>query len=148
MKNNIIQLNWDLISNKIDVSCEVDDIEESYYDDNIFIADDEEWMVLTNSEANEKASEVIKDLVWSFNSSFLSQETCIDEEVFKAIQSNNNCEDNNLAMLSIIKATCGLDEFIESAISSDGRGHSLSNYDGQEIEVEINSKYYYFYRVN
>ena len=38
--------------------------------------------------------------------------------------------------------------FIEDVISSDGRGHTISNYDGEEGEVVYNNDYYYIYRMN
>ena len=38
--------------------------------------------------------------------------------------------------------------FIEDVISSDGRGHTISNYDGEEGEVVYNNEYYYIYRMN
>lgn len=34
------------------------------------------------------------------------------------------------------------------AVLSDGRGHSLSPYDGEEHEVKIDGTWYYIYRVN
>jgi len=40
------------------------------------------------------------------------------------------------------------DGFIEDVISSDGRGHTISNYDGEEGEVVYNNDYYYIYRMN
>ena len=40
------------------------------------------------------------------------------------------------------------DGFIEDVISSDGRGHTISNYDGEEGEVVYNNEYYYIYRMN
>jgi hypothetical protein len=36
------------------------------------------------------------------------------------------------------------DEFIQDAIDSDGRGHFLSYYDGEETEIND----YYIYRIN
>jgi hypothetical protein len=40
------------------------------------------------------------------------------------------------------------DGFIEDVISSDGRGHTISNYDGEEGWVVYNNDYYYIYRMN
>ena len=38
--------------------------------------------------------------------------------------------------------------FIEDVISTDGRGHTLSSYDGEEGEVIFNDEWYYIYRTN
>ena len=40
------------------------------------------------------------------------------------------------------------DSFIEDAISTDGRGHTLSSYDGNEDEIVFNDEWYYIYRTN
>ena len=40
------------------------------------------------------------------------------------------------------------DDFIEDVISSDGRGHTLSSYDGEEGEVTYKDEWYYIYRTN
>ena len=40
------------------------------------------------------------------------------------------------------------DAFIEDVISTDGRGHTLSSYDGEEGEVLFNDEWYYVYRTN
>tara|TARA_B100001094_G_C18132249_1_gene772935 strand:- start:880 stop:1689 length:810 start_codon:yes stop_codon:yes gene_type:complete len=40
------------------------------------------------------------------------------------------------------------DSFIEDVISSDGRGHTISSYDGEEDEVYYKDETYYIYRMN
>ena len=40
------------------------------------------------------------------------------------------------------------DGFIEDVISTDGRGHTLSSYDGHENEVIYRDEWYYIYRTN
>ena len=40
------------------------------------------------------------------------------------------------------------DAFIEDVISTDGRGNTLSSYDGDENEVSLNDEWYYIYRTN
>ena len=40
------------------------------------------------------------------------------------------------------------DDFIEDVISQDGRGHTLSSYDGEEGEVIYKDEWYYIYRTN
>jgi hypothetical protein len=104
-----------------------------------------DYLVLTDSEADEKAKEYILDSVWAFNASFLAEETDIDIEVFEAIQANDKCEGNNDAILSCIDDE---DRFVESAIRADGRGHFLSMYDGKENKEDVFGNTYYIYRVN
>lgn len=107
--------------------------------------DNDDYLVLTDEEADEKAKEYILDTVWAFNASFLASETDIDIEVFEAIQNNGRCESNNRAILSMIDDE---DDFVASAISADGRGHFMSSYDGNENEENVNGTIYYIYRIN
>ncbi len=112
------------------------------------IIDDEErdgYIVLTDSEADKKAKDYILETAWAFNASFLSGETGIDEEVFTAIQSNDRCESNNKAILSMISDK---DKFVGHAIASDGRGHFITSYDGEENEETIGENMYFIYRMN
>ena len=39
-------------------------------------------------------------------------------------------------------------KFIYDAISSDGRGHYITSYDGEEYEQNIEGKWYYCYKMN
>jgi hypothetical protein len=116
-----------------ELSCAPEDLER--------YIENSDYMVLTDDEANEKAAEYIKDSLWAFNADFLAGETGIDQSVFEAIQNNGKCERNNDAIASCID---DMESFIESAISADGRGHFLSPYDGEEIEVDD----LYIYRLN
>jgi len=104
---------------------------------------DKEFLVLTEDEAEEKATDYIKESVWAFNSSFLSSHTGIDEDVFKLL--SEKCESSNDAILSMIK---DFDHFVGDAISSDGRGHFIASYDHDEHIEEINGDEYFIYRTN
>mgnify|MGYP003132700346 FL=1 len=104
---------------------------------------DEDWICLSDEEADERAEEYILDSVWAFNPSFLSYHTDIDEEIFKLLQ--DKCEGSNDAILRMIKDK---DYFVEDAINSDGRGHFISFYDGEEHEQYVNNNFYYCYRIN
>lgn len=109
------------------------------------LIDNEDYKVLTDEEANELAKEYILDSVWAFNPSFLSEQTGIDIEVFEAIQGNDRCESNNSVILSMIK---DCKEFVDDAISADGRGHYITTYDGKEDEETVNGEKFYIYRIN
>ena len=125
---------------------------EIYYESyDIYCFGNEEYLVLTDDEADEKVAEYIKDSVWAFNPSFLSSHSDIDEGVFKLLQ--DKCESANEAVLKLIK---DFDKFVEDAVGTDGRGHFLSSYDGEENEIglfkffcpEYNNETYYIYRTN
>lgn len=104
---------------------------------------DEDWICLTDEEADERAEEYILELLWAFNPSFLSAHSDIDESVFELLQ--EKYEDANDAILKMIK---DIDYFIDCAIGSDGRGHFISSYDGEEHEHKIDNEWYYCYRIN
>jgi hypothetical protein len=40
------------------------------------------------------------------------------------------------------------DDFIEAVVEADGRGHTLSSYDGNENEISFDDEWYYIYRTN
>jgi hypothetical protein len=123
------------------LGCEEEDIQETSY---CFEYGREEYLVLDDTEADEKAKEYIEDSLWAFRPEFLAGETGIDQTVFDTFVKADLCENANDAIKSIIDSTCGIDSFVESAISADGRGQFLSSYDGEEVEHED----YYIYRVN
>jgi hypothetical protein len=107
-----------------------------------------DYLVLTDSEADDKVEEYIEETLWAFTPNFLSDVTGVGSEVFEAIQANGRCEGNNEAIKSILDATdTSICEVAEEAISWDGRGHFLSPYDGEEIEVYADGEYYYCYRI-
>lgn len=110
-------------------------------------SEEQDYLVLTDSEADDACKNYILDIIWAFNSSFLSAHLKygIDESVVKLIQSNGKCEDNNFAILSLID---DVDHLIDDAIKCDGRGHFLSSYDGEEHEVKVGKTTYYIYRTN
>lgn len=91
----------------------------------------QEYLVLTDEEADEKARTYILDSVWAFRPEFLAAHSSVAIEFIKAIQDNGKCESNNGVLLSAIKDR---EHFVEDAIKADGRGHHLSTYDGEENE--------------
>jgi len=122
-------------------ACEVE------YDDS-YSAD---YLVLTDDEADEKAAEYIKESLWAFNAIFLSDVTGFDVSIFEAVQANDKCEDNNEAIAQLVGDN--LQELIDQAISSDGRGHFLNTYDGDETEFNCfeytgENQYLFVYRMN
>jgi SET domain-containing protein len=121
-----------------------EDEQDIYYESyDIYCFGNEEYLVLTDDEADEKVAEYIKDSVWAFNPSFLSSHSGIDQEIFKLLQ--DKCESANEAILKLIK---DFDEFVQDAIGKDGRGHFLSSYDGYENDHEHDNETYYIYQIN
>jgi hypothetical protein len=124
------------------LDCEVETISVSKYDDNCFMYRDEKYQVYTGEEADEAAKDAILSSVWAFNPEFLASHCDgIDTDDTELIQSNNKCEDNNKILTKLIDDHAA---FVQDAISSDGRGHFLSHYDGEEHEVGD----YFIYRLN
>ena len=92
---------------------------------------DQDYLVLTDEEADDAVREYIEDTVWAFNPSFLSAHTdYIKESVFELLQ--QECEGANDAIMSMIT---DFDHFVDDAVACDGRGHFLAGYDGIENEV-------------
>jgi len=89
----------------------------------------QEYLVLTDEEAQKRCEEDIKQSIWAFNSSFLSFHTGINEDIIKSVQ--EHYEGSNDMLLNSIK---DIEKFINEAIASDGRGHFISYYDGHEHE--------------
>jgi len=111
----------------------------THQDDHYYTYGNEEYMVLTDDEADDKVAEYIKETVWAFNPTFLSDHSGIDEEVFIKLQ--ESCETANDAIFKLIK---NFDNFVKDAIYVDGRGHFLAGYDGNENEQGD----FYLYRTN
>ena len=111
----------------------------THQDDHYYTYGNEEYMVLTDAEADEKVREHIKETVWAFNPTFLSDHSGIDEEVFIKLQ--ESCETANDAIFKLIK---NFDNLVKDAIYVDGRGHFLAGYDGNENEQGD----FYLYRTN
>lgn len=112
-----------------------------------------EYLVLTDEEADKAVKKSILEDLWAFSPRFVVMhtkfymESSIEadeafEEALKEMQ-DKLCEDANPIVRALI---VNIDEFIENAIQADGRGHFLSSYDGEEIE--LNNGKYYAYRIN
>lgn len=112
-----------------------DQIFESKYHENCFEFGREEYFVLTNSEADESARRHIKEMAWAFRPEWLASHSIgdeIGEEIFKAIADNGKCEGNNSAILALVD----FDYLVRDSILAEGRGHFISAYDCEEIELQ------------
>lgn len=110
------------------------------------LIESEDYLVLTDSEADEKVREYIEDTLWAFSADFIIGECGLDLSGVNSLRKMQKeaCEGAQGFIKSLIEKTCGLDSFIESAISADGRGHFIAQYDGEEGEQGE----YYIYRMN
>ena len=100
-------------------------------------------IALEEEEADKACYEYIENSIWAFNPFFLEQMTDVPAEIFEAMQ--DKCESINEALQILVMRTCGMQDFVDQAISWDGRGHFLAYYDGREIELECGA---FAYRVN
>ena len=116
----------------------VSDFEEAQHE-----VDMENYLVLTDEQADEWCKEEIEEKVWAFSPSFLQAHTGVGADIITKIQ--EMCEDAN----EPLKAMIGdLDYFVKDAMSCDGRGQFLAGYDHEENYVTYNDTIYYIYRRN
>ena len=134
---------------------EMNDIKESKYEDNGLEIYGNEYLVLTDAEADARAREDIERDLWAFQPSFIlshcstyDRMNCWEydgaKEALEKIQ-GHFCESINELIRALIK---DIDEFVEDAIDEDGRGHFISHYDGEENEEIVDGVTYYIYRIN
>ena len=126
------------------LGCEIEDLTEKNY--NCYgLPIYSDYAIGTDEEADEAAREYIQDSLWAFNASFIIGECNLDYSLEDMITNwqQEKCESANDGIRSLIDNSCGIDEFVNSAISADGRGHFLATYDGNEIEQDG----FYIYRI-
>jgi hypothetical protein len=127
------------------LECEPEELtleRHEHYGLEIYSLGSKEFAIGDNAEADAACAAYVKDNLWAFNASFLASETDLPEECFAAL--SEKFESGNDAVLRMVEKTCGLNSFVQSAISADGRGHFLSGYDGEETEQDG----FYIYRIN
>jgi len=127
------------------LGCQPDEVSSEgydYYDMSVYSACDGEYAIGTDEEADNSVYQYIEQSVWAFTPSFLASMTDLPEAMFEAL--SDKCEDANEPILQVICQSCGLEDFVDAAVSADGRGHFLSSYDGEEAEEGE----FFIYRVN
>jgi hypothetical protein len=124
-----------------------DDLSESKYDNDSFSYGNTEYLVLTGKEMDQRTEEYIMDSLWAFNIDFIGSHSNLNESALKALNKMQSelCEDANELVKAVIR---DIDHFVKDAILSDGRGHFLSGYDGEENEIEHKKVMFYIYRTN
>ena len=111
-----------------------------------------EYYVLTDEEANARATEDILNSLWAFNPDFIIEHTdfyneASSREVNEAVKALRQLQSSlsdsaNLLIKALINDN--LDKFVDDAIESDGRGQFISWYDGEENKAGN----FYIYRVS
>ena len=131
-----------------------DEIVTDSYDEDLLNYGSQEYLVLTDEEADKRAEEDIKNSLWAFNPEFIirhcknyDEMDCYEFE--SAVNSlkkaqESECENLNGLVYALID---DMEDFVEDAIIADGRGHFISYYDGYENEVNIEGETYYIYRM-
>lgn len=108
--------------------------ESRYYSLEFSVSNEGDWVVLTDSEADERARDEVEKSLWAFNPIFLGAyiDCGLPADVMKRIQ-ETMCEDANEAVKCLVGDN--FDRLVKDAIGADGRGHFLSHYDGEEVEL-------------
>lgn len=91
----------------------------------------DDWTFYTDEEAHEALVGYIQDSCCYFRKDFLASCTELPEEVFHQLALADDAE----SVWKLIGKTCGHEYFVEQAELADGRGHFLSSYDGEELEL-------------
>ena len=109
-------------------------------DNYVQVVDGFEYLMLTDEEADQVAQEYIENSLWAFNAEFILEICGLDSSsnIIRSLRKmqEDSCEGCNDFICALVEGTCGIDEFVNQAISADGRGHFLSSYDGEEGEQD------------
>jgi hypothetical protein len=118
------------------LDCELEEISEDHCEENRFTAHRCDYYILTHDEATAMATEQIKQTLWAFNAEFIAAhcKRGLSDDAIKAVRKAQEslCEGANDLIESLIH---DMDHFIEDAIRSDGIGHFIASYDGNEHQV-------------
>lgn len=119
------------------------EVEPDSYNSSSYTYGKNEYLVLTDKEANKLCKEFIKESLWAFRSDCIAEyiKANIPTKYIQKMQADM-CEGANEIIKGLIGAN--INSFINDAIYCDGRGHFISSYDGDEIEFNN----YYIYRIN
>jgi hypothetical protein len=119
------------------------DIEQSTYDNDIYICHDVEYCVLHEDATRERFADYINETLWAFRPEFLAEHSSFTPKQIEKLQ--ELYEDANDILATSIEDISAL---YEDAESSDGFGHFLSPYDGvtNEVTLDGSDHIYYIFR--
>lgn len=114
-------------------SCSIEDI------------DLDDFNICTDDQADRECGDNIRESICFFNTSFLISHAKenVTSECFNSLK--EHYESANGSIRELIK---DFEYLVEDAISQDGRGHFLSHYDGEEIELIDGDNILFAYRIN
>lgn len=115
----------------------VEETNRTHYGLRVVVIDGEDFAVAdTEEEAETAARQAAGESLWAFNSYFIGRFLKLSDQQEKAIQEMQGklCE----GAQEIIELLLGdrRREFLQEAIDTDGRGHFLNQYDGEEYDGE------------
>lgn len=114
--------------------------------------DGEEYAVAdTDAQAETAAIEAARSSLWAFNASFIGSFLGLSDDQAKAIgvMQEKLYEDADTIIELLLGTRLG--DFLSDAVATDGRGHFLNNYDGEEVDGEDVSPAFegkYLYRIS
>lgn len=125
---------------------DLEDISKADYGwgDSLYEAEGREYYIGTWDEIRNTTAEYIKESLWAFNASFLSEQTDLPKSVFTGLQSEY--ESSNDAILDLVNKCGDFDSLVDDAISIDGWEHFLNGYDGAGSQFSFNGTTYYVCR--
>ena len=97
--------------------------------------DGEEYAVADDDAAADKAaSAAARQSLWAFNSSYIGSFLDLNDNQTKAIgvMQEKLCEDADEIIALLLGTRLG--DFLYDAVATDGRGHFLNSYDGEEVD--------------
>lgn len=134
---------------------DMNDIKVTQWDKNIVEIYGQEYLVLTDMEADDRAKQDILNSLFAFRADFILKHCSTYDEMStwefdKAREALEKIQGHFAEGINaLVKALISdIDKFVEDAICADGRGHFISHYDGRENEEEVNNVTYYIYRMN
>lgn len=109
---------------------------------NDFEVDNVRFILASDIDAIQ-AEELTNDLycLGCFNSSFIADQTGIDEALIEIIQDSEGFE----KLGEHIANNCNMIEFAQAYSSQDGYGHHFNSYDFGEEDITINGKVYFVF---
>lgn len=127
------------------LGCKAGEITRASYCDSAYEQGSGEYLIYTNTEADKACKGAILDMIWAFNTSFISDHmrAPLNSKGLKAFTEMQNklCEDAAPIVLAVVKCP---KKFIKDAIAADGRGKFLAQYDHEEVVIGN----YFIYRTN
>lgn len=100
-----------------------------------------EYVLYSDADADAACRDSILESLAYFRPGFLDAHADIGTDAIEAIQAKEDHE----AMRRLLERLGVLEDVINDAISSDGRGHFLAGYDSEEIDL---SAHWFIYRTN